>query len=111
MLLTIGFLCWLYSNRFHDIVAFASPFMCALVLIGAILCYLSCILMCANVLHHDILCTVREVAPNMSFTMLWASIMLKLSRTYQAAVKTEARPSLIPSLCTHFTRAGIEWRR
>ena len=22
-----------------------------------------------------------------------------------------ARPSLIPSLCTHFTRAGIEWRR
>ena len=21
------------------------------------------------------------------------------------------RPSLIPSLCTHFTRAGIEWRR
>ena len=23
----------------------------------------------------------------------------------------EARPSLIPSLCTHFTRAGIEWRR
>ena len=23
----------------------------------------------------------------------------------------EARPSLIPSLCTRFTRAGIEWRR
>ena len=23
----------------------------------------------------------------------------------------EARPSLIPSLCTHFERAGIEWRR
>ena len=23
----------------------------------------------------------------------------------------EARPSLIPSLCTHFTHAGIEWRR
>ena len=23
----------------------------------------------------------------------------------------QARPSLIPSLCTHFTRAGIEWRR
>ena len=22
-----------------------------------------------------------------------------------------ARPSLIPSLCTHFTRAAIEWRR
>ena len=22
-----------------------------------------------------------------------------------------ARPSLVPSLCTHFTRAGIEWRR
>ena len=22
-----------------------------------------------------------------------------------------ARPSLIPPLCTHFTRAGIEWRR
>ena len=22
-----------------------------------------------------------------------------------------ARPSRIPSLCTHFTRAGIEWRR
>ena len=26
-----------------------------------------------------------------------------------AAVR--ARPSRIPSLCTHFTRAGIEWRR
>ena len=27
-------------------------------------------------------------------------------------VKTDtARPSLIPSLCTHFTRAGIGWRR
>ena len=25
--------------------------------------------------------------------------------------KTQARPSRIPSLCTHFTRAGIEWRR
>ena len=24
---------------------------------------------------------------------------------------TLARPSLIPSLCTHSTRAGIEWRR
>ena len=24
---------------------------------------------------------------------------------------TEARASLIPSLCTRFTRAGIEWRR
>ena len=24
---------------------------------------------------------------------------------------TAARPSPIPSLCTHFTRAGIEWRR
>ena len=23
----------------------------------------------------------------------------------------QARPSLIPSLCTHFARAGIEWRR
>ena len=23
----------------------------------------------------------------------------------------EARPSLIPSLCTHFTRAEIVWRR
>ena len=23
----------------------------------------------------------------------------------------KARPSLIPSLCTHFARAGIEWRR
>ena len=23
----------------------------------------------------------------------------------------QARPSLIPCLCTHFTRAGIEWRR
>ena len=23
----------------------------------------------------------------------------------------EVRPSRIPSLCTHFTRAGIEWRR
>ena len=22
-----------------------------------------------------------------------------------------SRPSLIPSLCTHCTRAGIEWRR
>ena len=27
------------------------------------------------------------------------------------AAAAEARPSLIPSLCTHFTRAGIEWRR
>ena len=25
--------------------------------------------------------------------------------------KLKARPSLIPSLCTHFARAGIEWRR
>ena len=25
--------------------------------------------------------------------------------------KREARPSPIPSLCTHLTRAGIEWRR
>ena len=25
--------------------------------------------------------------------------------------KPLARPSLIPSLCTTFTRAGIEWRR
>ena len=28
-----------------------------------------------------------------------------------ASYKGSARPSLIPSLCTHFTRAGIEWRR
>ena len=28
-----------------------------------------------------------------------------------ALAKTNARPSLIPSLCTPFTRAGIEWRR
>ena len=27
------------------------------------------------------------------------------------AVKQQARPSLIPSLRTRFTRAGIEWRR
>ena len=26
-------------------------------------------------------------------------------------MRSVARPSLIPSLCTHFTRAGIEWRR
>ena len=26
-------------------------------------------------------------------------------------LKLEARPSLISSLCTHFIRAGIEWRR
>ena len=25
--------------------------------------------------------------------------------------REQARPSRIPSLCTHFTRAGIEWRR
>ena len=25
--------------------------------------------------------------------------------------REQARPSLIPSLCTHFTRVGIEWRR
>ena len=25
--------------------------------------------------------------------------------------RSEARPSLIASLCTHFKRAGIEWRR
>ena len=28
-----------------------------------------------------------------------------------AAFRTSARPSLIPCLCTRFTRAGIEWRR
>ena len=28
-----------------------------------------------------------------------------------ASEKAKARPSLIPSLCTHFIRAGIEWRR
>ena len=28
-----------------------------------------------------------------------------------AQAGSQARPSLIPSLCTHFTRAGIEWRR
>ena len=27
------------------------------------------------------------------------------------ALVCSARASLIPSLCTHFTRAGIEWRR
>ena len=27
------------------------------------------------------------------------------------ACSLSVRPSLIPSLCTHFTRAGIEWRR
>ena len=27
------------------------------------------------------------------------------------SVRRAARPSLIPSLCTRFTRAGIEWRR
>ena len=27
------------------------------------------------------------------------------------AARWVARPSLIPSLCTQFTRAGIEWRR
>ena len=29
----------------------------------------------------------------------------------EAAKNTPVQPSLIPSLCTHFTRAGIEWRR
>ena len=29
----------------------------------------------------------------------------------QWADAVKARPSLIPSLCTHSTRAGIEWRR
>ena len=29
----------------------------------------------------------------------------------KVASLAEARPSLIPSLCTHYTRAGIEWRR
>ena len=39
------------------------------------------------------------------------------SKPYDAADKSSwshqamVRPSLIPSLCTHFTRAGIEWRR
>ena len=32
------------------------------------------------------------------------------TRNPEAGIQT-ARPSLIPSLCTHFTRAGIEWRR
>ena len=46
---------------------------------------------------------------------------LLLLRRASAAAGTEgaavvvsvdgARPSLIPSLCTRFTRAGIEWRR
>ena len=44
---------------------------------------------------------------------------IKMSTSYAAnltfvtaMVKGDsARPSLIPSLCTHFTRAGIEWLR
>ena len=30
---------------------------------------------------------------------------------YTVSTGNMARPSLIPSLCTHSTRAGIEWRR
>ena len=33
------------------------------------------------------------------------------ARLITACFIDTARPSLIPSLCTHFTRAGIEWRR
>ena len=34
-----------------------------------------------------------------------------LLKELDAQIEEEARPSLIPSLCTHCTRAGIEWRR
>ena len=33
-----------------------------------------------------------------------------LHASLNRSVNTTARPSRIPSLCTHFTRAGIEWR-
>ena len=39
-----------------------------------------------------------------------SSLLLCLMRIVEPELP-EARPSLIPSLCTHFTRAGIEWRR
>ena len=34
---------------------------------------------------------------------LWGKLLRRIN--------SMARPSLIPSLCTHFKRAGIEWRR
>ena len=34
-----------------------------------------------------------------------------VSESPHADREAAARPSLIPSLCTHCTRAGIEWRR
>ena len=46
-----------------------------------------------------------------------ADLALEKKPVPKAAFKTgawgnvAARPSLIPSLCTHFARAGIEWRR
>ena len=33
------------------------------------------------------------------------------SVAHSVCAQLTARPSLIPSLCTHSTRAGIEWRR
>ena len=55
-------------------------------------------------LEHDEVCA------------LCASLGLSLNALEVAEALNEmeggsARPSLIPSLCTHFTRARIEWRR
>ena len=41
----------------------------------------------------------------------WYGDEAKYVQTGSKGGKRLARPSLIPSLCTHFTRAGIEWRR
>ena len=41
----------------------------------------------------------------------WYGDEAKYVQTGSKGGKRLARPSLIPSLCTHFTRAGIKWRR
>ena len=48
------------------------------------------------------------VARNASYPIRYD---LSLDGNDDANVPWLARPSLIPSLCTYFTRAGIEWRR
>ena len=40
-----------------------------------------------------------------------AQLAANASASASASARQQASPSLIPSLCTHFTRAGIEWCR
>ena len=63
------------------------------------------------------ICHLGDISLPMSTSVVGLLLVTVLSciRTFRMGVKisvdTEARPSLIPSLCTLFTRAGIEWRR